>query len=360
MSKIFFTPGPSALYFTVEQHLKNALKANIPSISHRSKDYVKIHQETVESLKTLLSIPENFHLGFTSSATEVWERAIENLVDQKSTHFVNGSFSEKFYNVAQDLKKDAHLISAEPGSNNDITSAEIPNGTELITLAQNETSTGAAIPTSDIKSLREKNPDPLIFVDAVSSAPISDIELNYLDSMYFSVQKCFGLPAGLGVWIYNDRCLAKAQELKDQGKYHNAYNSLLNIDKFAQKHQTSCTPNVLNIYLLGKVVQDMLSKGLEQIRRESMYKSALIYDLYENHEKLSAFVSEKKYRSVTVGVAKVENGAESLMKQLSEKGLIVGGGYGPFKGQHIRIASFPTHSKEQMEMLVDTIKTLDF
>ena len=40
--------------------------------------------------------------------------------------------------------------------------------------------------------------------------------------------------------------------------------------------------------------------------------------------------------------------------------MMIGGGYGPFKGKHIRIANFPTHSKEQIEMLVDTINGLDF
>ncbi|MFY0626658.1 MAG: aminotransferase class V-fold PLP-dependent enzyme [Reichenbachiella sp.] len=360
MSKIFFTPGPSALYFTVEQHIKNALKENIPSISHRSKEYVKMHQSTIEGIRELLSVPDNFNIGFTSSATEIWERSIENLVNENSFHFVNGSFSEKFYKVAQSLGKNASAQIATPGSNNDITVANIPESTELITVAQNETSTGAAIPAESFKKLRENNPNSLISVDVVSSAPISNIDLQHVDSMYFSVQKCFGLPAGLGVWIYNEKCLNKAQQLKSQGKYHDTYNGLLNIDKFAQKSQTSCTPNVMNIYLLGKVIEDMLAKGVDQMRKEALYKSALIYNLYDTHDGLNSFVNEKKYRSITVGVGEVLNGAESLMKQLSDKKMIVGGGYSEFKGKHIRIANFPTHSKEQMEMLVDTINALDF
>ena len=360
MNKIFFTPGPAALYFSAEQHLKDALKKNIPSISHRGKEYMALHKETIESLRNLLNVPSNFHIGFTSSATEVWERSIEGLVNHQSFHFVNGSFSEKFYRVAAALGKNAIAQTAEPGSNNNISATEIPAGTELITLAQNETSTGAAVPTEDISGLRKNANGAIIAVDTVSSAPIVDIPFDQVDSVYFSVQKCFGMPAGLGVWIYNEKCLEKAEKLKKEGIYHDAYNGLLNIHKFGLKNQTSCTPNVLNIYLLGKIAGDMVKKGIGQIRREALYKSALIYNLFENNDQLQPFVQEKKFRSVTVGVAEVLGGANPLLQKLEEKGLVLGGGYGSFKGKHIRIANFPTHSKEQIEMLVDTVSSLEF
>ncbi|WP_109830412.1 aminotransferase class V-fold PLP-dependent enzyme [Reichenbachiella versicolor] len=360
MKRIFFTPGPSELYFTVEQHISNALKQGVASISHRSKEYVAIQQATEEALKELLNIPEGYHIGFMSSATEIWARSIENLVSTKTYHFVNGSFSEKYYKAAIAQGKEAIAQNAELGSNNDITTAIIPEGTELITLAQNETSTGAWIPIEAIEKLRNNYPDTLIALDGVSSLPTAAVDINNVDMLYFSVQKCFGLPSGLGVWIYNDRCLEKAEQLKATGKFHDTYNSILNVHKFGLKHQTSCTPNVMNIYLLGKITQDMVNKGVDQIRNEAKYKSVLIYDLFEKHEKLSPFVKEKQYRSQTVGVAEVENGATELMNKLAEKGLIVGGGYSQFKGQHIRIANFPTHSKEQMEMLVDTINDLEF
>ncbi|UXP31710.1 aminotransferase class V-fold PLP-dependent enzyme [Reichenbachiella agarivorans] len=360
MNKIFFTPGPSALYFTAEQHIKEAIKNDILSISHRSKQYIKIHEETVNALKQLLNLPDGYQIGFTSSATEIWERIAENLIGENSYHFVNGSFSEKFHQTAQSLGKNAILNEVEPGTNHDLSKVVIPDEVELIGLAQNETSTGAMLPVADIEELRSRNLDKLLAIDSVSSLPVTNYDFSKLDTLYFSVQKCFGLPAGLGVWIYNERCLEKARQLQANGVYHDTYNSLLSIDKFAQKHQTSCTPNVLNIYLLGKVVQDMLTKGLDQIRQETAYKSALIYNLFENHEKLTPFVKEKKFRSLTIGVAEVAGGTDKLMEALGAKGLQVGSGYSQFKGKQIRIANFPTHSKEQMELLVDTINGLDF
>lgn len=360
MKNIFFTPGPSALYFTVEQHIKDALKADIPSISHRSKSYVKMHEETVESLKELLQLPDDFTIGFTSSATEVWDRMSENLISERSVHFVNGDFSKKFHSAVASNGKNAEARVAEAGTNHNLSSVEIDPDVELIGLAQNETSTGAAMPVEDIQLLRSKYPNPLLVIDAVSSLPIPEFDFTQLDSLYFSVQKSFGLPAGLGVWTFNERCIQKAEALKAQGNYHESYNSILKIAKMAKKHQTTCTPNVLNIYLLGKVVQDMLTKGIGQIRQEAKYKSALLYNLFESHPKLESFVTEKKFRSQTVGVAHVDGGSENLIKELAKKGLNIGNGYGEFKNKQIRIASFPTHSKEQIEMLVDEINQLDF
>ncbi|MEJ2006521.1 MAG: aminotransferase class V-fold PLP-dependent enzyme [Cyclobacteriaceae bacterium] len=95
MPKIYFTPGPSQLYFTVQEHLRTAIRKDIPSISHRSKQFELIYQETAERLTSLLNIPAGYQILFTSSATEVWERIIMNLVGHESYHLINGAFSKR-------------------------------------------------------------------------------------------------------------------------------------------------------------------------------------------------------------------------------------------------------------------------
>ncbi|MFY0652536.1 MAG: alanine--glyoxylate aminotransferase family protein [Cyclobacteriaceae bacterium] len=360
MKKIYFTPGPSETYFTVQEHIKNAFNKGIPSISHRSAEFKSIFQETEENLRNLLNLPEESSIAFTTSATEVWERITEGLVDTYSFHIVNGYFSNKFFKAATALGKNTTVHTSAPGTCVDVQSIQVPEESELIGLAQNETSTGAALPLGDIYTLKEKYPKKLLAIDVVSSLPVVDMDFSKVDTAYCSVQKCFGLPAGLGIWIYNKKCLDKAEELSKAGKLHNAYHSLPNLEKFGQNHQTVCTPNVLYIYLLGKVAGDMLMKGMDMIRRESHYKSALIYNLFESHPSLSPFVKEKRFRSITLGVAEIESDSAVLIAQMAKKGLVIGSGYGEFRKKHIRIANFPTHSKEQMEMLVDTITSMEF
>jgi phosphoserine aminotransferase len=46
---------------------------------------------------------------------------------------------------------------------------------------------------------------------------------------------------------------------------------------------------------------------------------------------------------------------ENITKLLQSKGMQPGDGYGSFKKSQLRFANFPTHSKEQYELLVDTL-----
>lgn len=351
--KANFTPGPSQLYFTVPDHLKKSLKDGIPSISHRSKAFENIFQQTVEGLRELLSIPKEFHVFFLSSATEIWERIIQNLVAENSIHLVNGSFSKRFYDTAVQLKRNANIIEAEPGKEFD---PPLTHNSELIALTHNETSTGVSLPMDFISEVRKKNPNALIVVDAVSSLPYPAFDFTQIDSLFFSVQKGFGLPAGLGVWIVNDRCVEKSAALEAKNISTGSYHSLASLLSHAKKNQTPETPNVLSIYLLAQVIQDMLSRGIQTIRRETDYKAAILYQLLNNHSLMKPFVADKIIQSKTVIVADCGDNMDIINTALQEKGMLPGDGYGSFKKSQLRFANFPTHSKEQFELLVDTLE----
>ena len=138
-NKIFFTPGPSQLYFTVEEHIKNALKKDILSISHRSKAFKILYQECVENIKILFNLNNNYHVAFTSSAYEIWERIIHNLIFRKSNHLINGSFSKKFYDFALQNKI---IATGYYFDKEEYKAEKIKEENELLALSLNETSTG--------------------------------------------------------------------------------------------------------------------------------------------------------------------------------------------------------------------------
>lgn len=349
-SAVNFSPGPSQLYFTVEDHLRSALKAGVPSLSHRSSSFEQLYRHTQDGLRELLSIPSSHFIYFTASATEIWERILQNLVDDDSTHYVNGAFSEKFYQAAIQLNKHPQLIKVADGQGFN----EVPElKTELIGITHNETSTGVALPLPFIYEVKEKNPSALLAVDAVSSIPYVDFDFQKIDSVYFSVQKGFGLPPGLGVWIVNDRGMAKAERLLAEGKSIGTYHSLLALHKNGIKNQTPETPNTLAIYLLGKVAEDLLRKGIQQIRKETEYKAAILYQVLSNHPKCRPLVVEKHFQSPTVIVADCGDYTHSLSTYLLKKGMLAGEGYGKNKNTQLRFANFPAHSKEDYELLVD-------
>lgn len=354
---INFTPGPSQLYFTVETHIRQAFRDGVPSLSHRSKEFEAISKSTTDGLKELLGIPKDFHIFFVGSATEIWERAIQNLVHEQSFHFVNGAFSKRFYEIATQLGKKASKVEVPIGNAFDL-SHNIDSNPELIALTHNETSTGAMLSMDFIHQFKTQFPDSLIVVDAVSSLPYPQFDFSKIDSIFFSVQKGFGLPAGLGVWIVNDRCIAKAESLLAKGISIGTYHNLPTLLSNAKKNQTPETPNVVGIYLLGKVVEDFLRRGISIIRKETDYKAALFYQTLEAHSLAKPFVKESKSRSQTVLVAETGTNTETIKKQLESNGLYPGDGYGEQKKTQLRFANFPTHSKETFERLVDLLEKL--
>ena len=350
-----FTPGPSQLYFTAEDHAKKAFRDGIPSLSHRSKQFESIFQETTQGLRTLLNLPPDYTIVFTGSASEIWERIIQNLVDEKSFHLVNGAFSKRFFEIAQQLNKNPEK--AEVAHGQSFVESMVPAGIELIAITHNETSTGVSLSIPFVNSFRQKNQQALIAVDAVSSLPYPDFDYSKVDSVFFSVQKGFGLPAGLGVWMVNQRCIDKANQLLSKGLSIGSFHSLPSLHSHALKNQTPETPNVLGIYLLGKVVQDFLLKGINTIRKETEYKAALLYQTLESHPLIKPFVGDKNNRSKTVIVADCGLHTNDLVTYLQARGLYPGEGYGGFKKEHLRFANFPTHSKEQFECLADALQT---
>lgn len=355
---INFTPGPSQLYFTVENHVRQAFRDGIPSLSHRTKEFESISKIATEGLKELLDIPADFHVLFTGSATEVWERSIQNLVENKSLHFVNGAFSKRYFEIATQLGKTPTKIEAANGQGfNSIFKVE--HDTELIALTHNETSTGVSLPIAFINQFREKFPESLIVVDSVSSLPYPQFNYSKIDSVFFSVQKGFGLPAGLGVWIVNDRCVAKAELLLSKGISIGTYHNLPTLLANAKKNQTPETPNVLGIYLLGKVVQDFLRRGIQIIRKETEYKAAILYQALTTHKLAQPFVTDPQFRSQTVIVAQSGENTEHITKYLQSQQFYPGDGYGDQKKHQLRFANFPTHSKETFEQLVDHLEKLN-
>ena len=349
-NRIFFTPGPTQLFYTYQDHLKDALKKDVPSISHRSKTFQQIFAQTREALKTLLELKEDQEILFTSSANEIWERIIQNLVASRSHHFVNGAFAEKFHEFALTYQKHPTITRANDGF--PFPDLKIPEDSELIAVTLNETSNGFSFTPEKIYELKKQNPDKILAVDGVSALPSIPLDFGLIDTAFFSVQKCFGMPAGLGIWIVNKKCLDVANQLKKDGIVTGSYHALDSLWKYAQKDQTPETPNALSIFILGKIVQDMITRGIQNIRNETTYKSAILYDMLEKHGSLSPFIKEKAYRSKTVIVAQTKDNM-SIISECEKRGWVLGKGYGDHKADQIRIANFPMHSKEQMEQLVD-------
>jgi phosphoserine aminotransferase len=376
-TQLFFTPGPAELYPTVPTHIQTAIAEQIGSISHRSQKFRDIYKFTATQLRTLMNIPDSHAILFTGSATEVWERMLMNTVEHESFHLVNGSFSQKFYEFSTQLHKYAHKFEKPFGegfSYDDFikpatekalgkknaqeheSKVRIADYAELVCITHNETSSGVKMPVVDIHQLKRSYSDKLFCVDMVSSAPYPDFNWELIDSAFFSVQKAFGLPAGLGVWIANHKCLDKAKRMKLHEGTIGTYHSLPSLWKNYEKFETPETPNVWNIFLLGKVAEDMNNKGVDTIRKETEQKAKMLYDFASKNNRFEVFVKNPAHRSQTVVVLNVEKPADLIAQVKANSNMVIGGGYGDFKNSQIRIANFPAVSIEQVEALIEQLK----
>ncbi len=352
MKHIYFTAGPSQIHPSIPHYVQMAMEEEILCMSHRGEAFQKMFIDTRLSLKKLLNIPEENHIFFIASANEAWEKIIENTVQKHSYHLVNGAFGKRFFQIAQELKKHPAAAMVADGESFDFSSIKIPKESELVCLTHNESSTGVALNMNHVHELKKRYPEKLFAVDTVSSAPIVDIDYSLMDCVFFSVQKGFGLPAGLGVLILTPAAMEKAQYLEKKdiniGSYHNFPTQL----KFALKNQTPETPNVLNIYLFHKIIQEMLQKGIQNIRKETDEKAKLLNEYFETNQNYEFFVKKPENRSNTVVIVKTPESSTLMIKRIKEYGFVLGKGYGPYKDDYVRISNFPSHSLQDVKKLV--------
>lgn len=355
MSKTYFTAGPSQIYPTVPRHLQMAVEEGILSLSHRSSRFTDIYGEMEEGLRAVLGIPSDYHIFLFSSATEIWERLALNGVERESFHLVNGSFSQSFATAAKLAGRNVveHRMADFEGF--DVRSIEVPSTSEMIAAIGNESSTGVMMPPEDLVALRERYPEKLIVVDAVSAVPTWRVDVGALDGLYFSVQKGFGLPAGLGVLVLSPRLLEKGLELERGGHFVGTYHRWSRLHEFSLKRQTPETPNVLSIYLLARVCADM-SLRLPAILDDHATKYRMITEFVERHPGLGFAVKDSHVRSNTVLVLDTDYAdVKAKLKELEGKGYVLGTGYGKMADRQIRVSNFPGTSVSDVEGLLGVL-----
>ncbi|MBK8144501.1 MAG: alanine--glyoxylate aminotransferase family protein [Bacteroidetes bacterium] len=355
MKPMYFTPGPSQLYHSYQTHLQAALDQNLGSINHRSSKFREIYKYTDTQLRQLLNIPSSHSIFFASSATEIWERILLNVVEQKSFHFINGAFSKRFYNFSSQLQKNPSCTVVADGLGFDIATIDIPSDVELICTTQNETATGVYFPSEDLGLLKNRYPNQLLCCDLVSIAPYSEIDYNAVDLSFFSVQKAFGMPPGLGVLIANKTCIEKSNFLKAKGLNIGAHNTFEAFQSNYMRFETPSTPNVIAIYILGKIAADFNSIGIHHIRKEMQVKAANLYAFANTSDYFKPFVTETKHQSETVIVLKSKVNVAEVISYVKQYGYIIGSGYGIHAENQLRIANFPATTKLDMDHLINVL-----
>ena len=291
---ITFYPGPSKVYSDVADYAAEAVRSGIVSLNHRSAGFMAIVQETMQLLHDKLSIPANYHIAFVSSATECWEIVAQSLTAEASLHPYGGAFGQKWAEYAYRIKPPTNLADAD-----------------VLCIVQNETSNGTQVKMDALASFRSDF-SGLIAVDAVSSMAGIAFDWTLADVWFASVQKCFGLPAGLAVLIYSPAALAKAEAIGERDHY----NSLLFMHENFAKFQTPYTPNGLGIYCLMRVLRQV--PPIAEVNTITKRRATSWYSFFEQDMANSPFrllINDSAMQSDTVIAVSGSEAAISAVKK---------------------------------------------
>jgi phosphoserine aminotransferase len=347
-----FYPGPSKVYPQIAQYLQDAYSSGILSVNHRSQAFMDICKKTLELLHQKLNIPSDYSITFVSSATESWEIIAQSFTKNAGLHLYNGAFGEKWFEYADKLKPESWAYEFEPEEY--ILPSEITfhHETELICLTQNETSNGTQVKPEYITQFKAKFPEPLLAVDATSSLGGIALPFEEADLWFASVQKCLGLPAGLGLLITSPKALEKAKTLND----NLFYNSFLFMHRNIRQFQTHYTPNVLNIYLLMRVMERV--ETIDLLSEKTKQRATDLYSFFENNTAFQPPVNNPDLRSDTVLCLKgEEKEIASIKEKAKTSGITLGNGYGAWKNTTFRIANFPQITDNEFVKLKEFFTT---
>lgn len=353
MKEKLFIPGP------IQVSEKTYKAMTTPIMGHRSKEFVALYNGIQPLLKQLFYTNDPVYLS-TSSSWGVMEGAINNVCKKAVLNCGNGSFSDKWYDVAKRNGKEATLLSFDWGKPVDPEAVrkELSTGKyDAITIIHNETSTGTM---SDIKSLMEvirQFPDVVSIIDTVSSfsaMPIKKDELG-IDVMVTGCQKALAIPPGLSFCSVSQKALDRAKEVPNRGYYFD----FLEFQKNYEKGMTPSTPVISLILALKSKLDEIFAEGLEHRYARHIATNKMVRDW--GYSKGFELFPEEKYSSVTLNCFKNNLSIDmaGFVSELKKRtGMIINGGYGKIKGTTFRISNMGDETKETIEELIAALDSV--
>lgn len=360
MRPLTFSPGPSKISDETYRDIIEASESGVLECSHRSDAFYTLSSSCLTSLRAYLGIPDDYHIHFLDSASTAWHSIIANTVRKKSAHVVAGAFAKKAADASTLLYKEAMVASFPLGTAPDMGNIDFPLDTECITTCYNESSTGVMLTQNDLQALRSAYPDALLAVDVTSCTGAVSLTITDADIWYFSVQKAFGLPPGLGVIIFSPRAYERSLALEE------TYENLAGMwrwSTFVRTHEakhgeTPQTPNILNIFLLKQQCERFIALGgINAVEQQTREKATRILDMVDAHSMLSHFVTDAMHRSPTIVTIKADpDYVDALMRAASLENITLGAGYGSLKETTFRVANFPAITNNDLDRLIKVVE----
>lgn len=357
-----FNPGPSQLNRRViEQNIDLTQRAR--RMRTTLQEAREATAEVKQKLKRFLGIPEDYEIFFTGSATQAMQQIVESLNLDQSVVLRKGAFGDRLLKVVRQFSPEKSEVSpvsmrwAESENSQleaiarEIKGKKSPipkrNTTMGLFMTGHETATGAEM---DVKALAGRiDRSFLTIVDGTSEAGAVQRDFKDIDVYFGSCQKFMGVPSGLGFIAVSPRAMTVSREAAAKRDTKTpAYRT------FPEMKNEEATGEVFHdlrgMLQLGAAMDDYLERGgLQGLALETRQKLGRILQVVAMNPHLDHVVGDKRDRSrVMPHIVAKDISVRELRRRLKKLG-VIGGGYGPYSKETLRIYLGPNVTDEQVE-----------
>ena len=289
-----FAAGPAAIPLEVLESIqKNVCNYNgeglsVMEMSHRSKTYDKIINETKENLKKILNFGDDFEVLFLQGGASTQFAMVPlNLANENDTTYyaVTGNFANKAWEEAKKWTNAIDITNSKSDKYKyipEIDNSKIDKSAKYLHITANNTIFG---------TMYDKLPEvsvPLV-ADVSSNVLGKDYDYTKFALAYAGAQKNLG-PAGLTVVIMNKKYIREDVRAKVP--------TMLRYDIHSKNNSMYNTPPTFAIYVAGEMFKWVLNQGgVKELEKRNTEKANMLYDILDNSNFYKPF-ADKNSRSI--------------------------------------------------------------
>lgn len=289
MSRVYnFSAGPSCLPEEVLRQAADEMMdykgtgMSVMEMSHRSKPYQAIIDETEALARELMGIPDNYKVLFLQGGASLQFAMIPMnlMVNHKRAAFMNtGAWSDKAIKEAKKFGEALVVASSKETTFNHIPEIPaVPENIDYFYICVNNTIYGTKF------NEFPKTGDVPLIADFSSSIMSEKIDVSKFGLIFAGAQKNLG-PAGVCLVIIRDDLVGKAPESTP---------TMLNYQTHVDNGSMFNTPPTYAIYIMGLVFQWLKKNGgIDAIEKMNREKAKILYDFLDSSSLFKGTVAVK-------------------------------------------------------------------
>jgi phosphoserine aminotransferase len=346
MKKHNFNAGPSILpRVAIENSAKaildlNGIGLSLLEISHRSKDFQTIIDETMGLFKELLNIPSGYEVLFLGGGASLqFDMVPYNLMNKKAAYLETGAWAQKAIKEARFFGEVNVVASSSDKNFTYIPKGfTIPSDADYFHITTNNTIFGTEIRT-DMDS-----PVPLV-ADMSSDILSRPVDVSKYILIYGGAQKNLG-PAGVTFVIIKEGIL---------GKVERKIPTMLNYATHLKEPSLYNTPPVFAIYTCMETLRWIKGLGgVKIMEKMNIKKAKLLYDAIDNSRMFTGTVAPDSRSLMNICFVmkdQYKDKEDAFMEAAKKKGMVGIKGHRSVGG--FRASTYNALPYESIQALVD-------